>query len=161
MPIRGANPLTRHRRCLRRHRRQGTRASRRARTSPMKTTKTSHRESCDLANKCPAVQGVKQSLSSPDSPAGQNLAEPDPGLMYSRIPWILGRFSGFLPWIPPGFLPGCRYSWIIIQESGFASHPAPRSQNARPLPGSHITPRTGVWCPLSHAGSTANDVGIP
>ena len=41
------------------------------------------------------------------------------------------------------------------------SREPPRSENARPLPGSHVTPRTGTWCPLSHAGSTANDVGIP
>ena len=32
-------------------------------------------------------------------------------------------FPGFWSWIPPGFSPGCRQSWIIIRESGVVSNP--------------------------------------
>ena len=43
------------------------------------------------------TQGWKQSLSSPDSPAGQNLAKPDFGLTYSRIPGFWADFLDSYP----------------------------------------------------------------
>ena len=54
-------------------------------------------EVCNAHARKHVVQGWKQSLSSPDSPAGQNLAKPDFGLTYS---WIPGFWADFLDSYP-------------------------------------------------------------
>ena len=51
-------------------------------------------------------------------------------------------FPGFWSWIPPGFSPGCRQSWIIIRESGVVSNPADELHSSAHTP----APRSGAGC---------------